>query len=175
MLNKLEYYLAKIYLVTTIIGGLAIALMMVHITADVMMRYFFNTPLPGTITFVANYYMLIAIFLPLAYAEHINAHISVEVFTDRLPKRLQNHIQGWTYLGSSIICFIVTDRTWEEALKRFASSTSVMQGDFTISIWPTYFFLPVGFVLLGTILLLKFVTYVIKPYENTNRRGCIDE
>ncbi|AWB33588.1 TRAP transporter small permease [Orrella marina] len=164
-MNKLEKVLAQIYRVTTIMGGLAIALMMIHITADVVMRFVFNTPIPGTITYVANYYMLIAIFLPLAYAEHTNAHISVEIFSDRLPACIRRHLEGLIFLGSSIVCFIVTDRTWQEAIRRFNSGTAVMQADHSIITWPTYFFLPIGFSLLGLVLLLKFVSYVISLFK----------
>ena len=49
----------------TVISGLAIALMMIHITLDVVMRNFFNYPLPGTITIVSYYYMAITAFMPL--------------------------------------------------------------------------------------------------------------
>ena len=166
-MKKLESILAKVYLLTTILGGLAIALMMLHITADVVMRFLFNTPLPGTITYVANYYMLIAIFLPLAYAEHTNSHISVEIFSNKLPLCVRRHLEGLIFLGSSIICFIVTDRTWQEAMRRFNSGTSVMQADHSIITWPTYFFLPIGFSLLGLVLLLKFVSYVISHFKKS--------
>ena len=166
-MNILEKLLSNIYRLITILGGLAIAFMMLHITADVVMRFFFNAPLPGTITIVAHYYMLIAIFLPLAFAEHTNAHISVEIFTEKLPAALRRHIEGWIFLGSSIVCFIVTDRTWEEGLKRFSSSTSIMQGDYTITIWPSYFILPVGFSLLGTVLLLKFIRYIARSFKKS--------
>ena len=56
------------------------------------MRSFFNYPLPGTITIVSYYYMAIAAFMPLAFAEQKQAHISVEVITERMPKWLQKHL-----------------------------------------------------------------------------------
>lgn len=162
----IKIILAKTNLVLTTLGGLAIALMMVHITIDVLMRFFFNKPLPGTITIVSQYYMLIAVFLPLAYAEQTKSHISVELFTDLMPTRIQQHLAGWIYLASAIMCFIVTTRTWGEALRRMASSTSVMQGDFSIIVWPTYFLLPIGFLLLAITLTYKFLNYTINNLKN---------
>ncbi|WP_416391404.1 TRAP transporter small permease [Alloalcanivorax xenomutans] len=62
-------WLSKITNLMTVIGGLAIALMMLHVTADVVGRFVFGTPIPGTITIVSHYYMIVAAFVPLAYAE----------------------------------------------------------------------------------------------------------
>lgn len=76
----------------TVISGLAIAVMMVHIVLDVVLRNVFNYPLPGTITIVSYYYMAIAAFMPLAFAEQKSAHISVEVITELMPAGVQRHL-----------------------------------------------------------------------------------
>ena len=46
--------------------------MMLHITADVVGKFVFNRPLPGTIPIVSQYYMVIAAFLPLAMVEKLS-------------------------------------------------------------------------------------------------------
>ncbi|MDP5335124.1 MAG: TRAP transporter small permease, partial [Paracoccaceae bacterium] len=63
--------------------------MMLHVTADVAGRYLFNSPLPGTIVTVANYYMVIIVFIALGVAEEKRAHISVEFLTDLMPAGMQ--------------------------------------------------------------------------------------
>ena len=173
-MRAIKRLLDRINLTLTTLGGLAITLMMVHITLDVLMRFIFNKPLPGTITIVSQYYMLIAVFLPLAYAEQTKSHISVELFTDRMPIRIQQHLAGWIYLASSIMCFIVTARTWGEALGRMAASTSVMQGDFNIIVWPTYFLLPIGFFLFGITLTYKFLHYIINNFKDNTMEAFDD-
>lgn len=87
----------------TVIGGLAIALMMLHITLDVASRYILNSPIPGTISIVSYYYMVIAVFIPLAFAEQKNAHISVEVVTTRLPMWMQRHLERLSFLLSATV------------------------------------------------------------------------
>ena len=64
MMYRLGRWLSGLTDFTTLIGGLAIALMMLHITADVVLRFLFSSPPPGTITYVSNYYMVIAAFVP---------------------------------------------------------------------------------------------------------------
>lgn len=152
--------LAGVTRVGTVLGGIAIALMMVHVSLDVLFRYAFNSPLPGTLTIVTYYYMIIATFVPLAYAEHRRAHISVEVATELMPARVRHHLQGWMYLATAAVMGVLTWRTWGEALKNWDLGASQVQGSTTIPVWPAYFALPFGAGLMTAILLLRFAAYL---------------
>lgn len=152
--------LSKLIDTMTVISGLAIALMMLHITADVVMRNFFNYPLPGTITVVSYYYMAVAAFMPLAFAEQKSAHISVEVITERMPKVVQKHLAGWMLLFSAAVFALMTLRSWEEALSKYGIKASVVQGEDSLAVWPTYFLLPVGCLLMFLVVLYKFIVYL---------------
>lgn len=144
----------------TILGGIAIALMMVHVSLDVLCRHVFNSPLPGTLTMVTYYYMVIATFVPLAHAEAKQAHISVEVATDLMPLRVQHHLQGWMYLATATIVGLLAWRTWLEALKSMQLGASQVQGAETIAVWPAYFALPIGAGLMTALLVLRFAAYI---------------
>ena len=52
-----------------LLGGVAMLLMMIQITADVFMKHFFNQPITGTLEMVSFYYMTGIIFLPFAYIQ----------------------------------------------------------------------------------------------------------
>ena len=168
--------LAHITNVMTIIGGLAIALMMFHITADVAGRYFFNSPIPGTITIVSYYYMVIAAFIPLAFAEQKDAHISVEVITERLPEWIQNNIQRLSLLCSGVIFSMLALRSFEEAGRKYAMGASVVQGNSDISIWATYYVLPLGCALMVLVLAYKFLVSIFGLESSLDReRAKADE
>ncbi|MGI9572660.1 TRAP transporter small permease [Alloalcanivorax xenomutans] len=158
---RLGRYLSGVTDMTTLVGGLAIALMMIHISLDVLLRYLFSTPIPGTITYVSNYYMIVAAFLPLAYAEKLGAHISVEVVSERLPQRLQFHLAHWLILLSAIILGFMTVKTGIEAVSRYQMGAALVEGGTSIIIWPGYFVLPIGLGLMVLTLLYKFLIYVI--------------
>ncbi|NLB30804.1 MAG: TRAP transporter small permease [Alcaligenaceae bacterium] len=165
-MNSIDTLLKKINQVITLIGGAAIALMMIHITADIIARFFINKPLPGTITFVAHYYMIIAIFLPLAYTEQCRASISVELISGFFSAKMNKFVDMFGSLFVSITAFLITYVSWGVALKNFSSKTSVMQGDFTIPTWPSYFILCFGAGLLGIYCLVKFLRYLTdKEYD----------
>lgn len=146
--------------ITAIIAGLCITVMMAHITIDVIMRAFFNLPLTGTITFVANYYMVFLVCLPLAFVERFDGHISVEVMTNRFPDRIKHHLYGWTYPVTAIVFAVTAYATWLEASSKFAIKTFMIEKDMAIPIWFGYFALPVGYALLSIFLVMKFIGYL---------------
>lgn len=164
-------FLDKIINLTTILGGLAIALMMLHVVGDVIARYVFNIPLPGTITFVSYYYMAIAAFIPLAYTEQKNAQISVEVVTEHLPVWIQNNLERFALMLSALVFGMLAVRAWGEANNKFELGASVNQGTTDILIWPTYYILPLGSALMVLLLLYKIVVSFmnIESALNTER------
>ncbi|HBP70058.1 MAG TPA: TRAP transporter small permease [Alcanivorax sp.] len=158
---KIGWWLSRMTTALTVVGGLAIALMMLHVTLDVVMRSFFNSPLPGTITVVSHYYMIIAAFLPLAFTEQKNSHISVEVFADLLGHHGRRHLTGWTLPLSGLVFVAMALQSWHEANAKQGIEASVVQGNTSIPIWPTYYVLPVSFVLLSVVVAYKFLVYLM--------------
>ena len=158
-------FLSKITNVISIIGGLAIALMMFHITADVVGRYFFNKPIPGTITIVSYYYMSIAAFIPLAFAEQKDAHISVEVITEHMPAWLRHNLERFAMLCSLVVFSFLAVRTFGEAQKKYSMGASIVQGNSDISIWVTYYMLPLGAGLMTLVVLYKLINSFL-PHES---------
>ena len=71
------------------VSGAALLLMMLHIAADVALRYLFSAPLHGTVEIVSTYYMVAVVFLPLALIELRNGHIVVELVSQHFPARVQ--------------------------------------------------------------------------------------
>lgn len=174
-MRKAATFIGKINRFTTVLGGLVIALMMLHITADVMGRYLFNTSLPGTITIVSNYYMIVAVFLPLALAEEEDAHISVEVFTAGLGPSGQRIVTIFSLLVSLFVTALFTGKTWEEALRQMQSGAAVLQGNSTVTIWPSNFLLPIGFGLMFIVIVIKLLALLagqrqspFQPLHNTS-------
>lgn len=157
---RLGHWLSGLTSATALLGGCAIVLMMLHITADVILRYLFSAPLSGTITYVSNYYMIIATFVPLAYAEKLNAHITVEVVTERLPQRVQYHLAHWLLPISATVLILMTVKTWIEAMIKFEMKASIVEGGTTIITWPGYFMLPLGLGMVALVMIYKFAVYL---------------
>lgn len=159
-MTALGRILARLIGATTFVGMIAVALMMAHITADVIGKFLFNAPIPATIALVSNYYMVLLAFMPLAYAESRRAHISVEVLTELFPRRAQHHLYSWTHLLSALVFALLTYRTWQEALTNHAMGTFAMEQSTKMITWPSYYILPIGCGLMTLVVLYRFAVYV---------------
>ena len=127
-----------------LVGIICVTLMMLHITTDVILRFVFNSPIRGTITIVSHYYMVILGFCSLAVAESRDAHVSVEVFTELMPRNVQSVLAAMAAFLAAIVFGFVTVRTWIEAIHKMEISAAIQQGSLTIPVWPSYFALPLG-------------------------------
>ncbi|MGE0152221.1 MAG: TRAP transporter small permease subunit [Reyranellaceae bacterium] len=83
-----------------LVGGVAIFAMMLHITADVLMKLLFNAPLPGALEIVTYIYMVACTFLPLAHVMTSRSMIVVEVFTQGLSPKTLLRLESWVALLS---------------------------------------------------------------------------
>jgi len=150
---------------TTFLGGIAVVLMMVHITLDIVLR-FFAIPLPGTMSIVSYYYMLVVTFVSLAFAERRNAHISVEIVYDLLP----TWMQAFSRVVGALLCLaifgLMAMKSWDIAMEKLAIQAKFIQGGSVIVTWPGYFLLPLGFALMWLTCLMKLLrVFVDAPVD----------
>lgn len=126
-----------------LIAGLSLVLMMVHVTLDVVLKYFFKLPIPGTAEVVASYYMIGTVFLPLAYIEVHNRPIVVELFYDRLPRALQAPLDVLGTLASMIFYAFLTWQSMKIALVSL-ESREYIDGLWKVVVWPSRLLIPLG-------------------------------
>lgn len=139
----------------TALGALAVALMMVHIAADVAAKALFSTPLPGTIAIVSQYYMVAIVFIPLAFAERRSLHISVEVVAERLPDRVQDMLAVASALLSALVYAALALRGWEEASRAAATGLFIIEQDVRVDTWPARWLMPAGAAMMLAALVFK--------------------
>lgn len=153
-------FLSGVTRIASLFSTLCIVLMMLHVTADVVGRYLFNAPLPGTIVVVGHYYMIIVVFIALGVAEEKRAHISVEFLTDMMPKTLQAWIAVFCGIVTVAVFGLLTFSGYLQAIKKTKSGASMEQGSQLIAIWPSYWAIPVGAALIALIAAYKVVVAV---------------
>ncbi|MCR9139952.1 MAG: TRAP transporter small permease [Alphaproteobacteria bacterium] len=147
--------LSKLVAATTIVGAVAVVLMIVQITVDVFLLNLFSTSLPATGAIVANYYMAAISFLPVALAEKLDKHIAVDVFYNTLPPRFQK----WLLMAVRLVVAIATGGAAYgfllDAVHKYQNNSYVLELDVRVPDWPGYFMLPIGFGLWSLINLYK--------------------
>lgn len=152
-MRKLIYFLSKVLLW---LSGLALILMMLHVTADVASKYLFNAPVPGTAEVVAAYYMISVVFLPLAYVEIANRSIVVEMIYDLLPSAAKYPLDIIGTLISLAFFGFLAYLGIGLAEEAYAVREYV-DGLWRIVVWPSRFLIPLGMTVASLALMLRLV------------------
>lgn len=150
------------------VGIAIIAVMVLHITAEVIARSFFGKPLVGTIELASYYYMVAAAFVPLGYAQYRHDHIEAEVFEGLIPRALRKFTRILGMLLSIAAAGLLLYATTNVALRqtRFGEAVMTIMGE--LPIWPARWLLPLG--LAGMIIVMinqLFFRGDIVPPEET--------
>lgn len=98
--------LGKIQLFIRFIGIFTIFIMMLFISLNVFLRLI-GYPLLGNVEIV-KLMMVIIIMFGLTYCEFEKAHISVELFYDRLPSFLQRLLLIFTYILGALVTISIS-------------------------------------------------------------------
>lgn len=142
------------------ITAIPILVMMVHVTADVLMKYFLRSPLPGTLEIVSYYYMVAVVVLPAAFVELTRQAIAVDLFYQMMPRWLQAGCVVVVLLGSALTYGGLAWVTWPEALRSYRINEIVM-GPVDVVIWPARFLMPIAMFVTALVclwLLVRFFT-----------------
>jgi TRAP-type C4-dicarboxylate transport system permease small subunit len=103
------------------IGMATIIPLMLLTFADVMLRGFFNKPIPGTFE-LSQYILAIFILLGAAYTQQVKGHVGVDFLTSRLSPRLRVACEILTTLLSLFIIAVVVWQGWVEGITEKAVS-----------------------------------------------------
>ncbi|MCA0043378.1 TRAP transporter small permease [Celeribacter litoreus] len=155
MLVLLEKFVMGLSRLVTLIGALIIVLMMVHVTADVVSKFLFSKPLPGTITFVSSYYMVTVTFLCLCVVEARNAHIDVELIAQHLPKRIQKILTAFALVIGLGVFGTLTWKSSSVAYDKFEVGAFETEQRVKVITWPSYFLVPIGAGLMTLMIFTK--------------------
>ncbi|SFU19363.1 TRAP-type C4-dicarboxylate transport system, small permease component [Sedimentitalea nanhaiensis] len=123
---------------------LVILLMMMHITLDVGVRYFFNGQIVGTLEWVSFYYMVALVFLALGYVEYKNENIRVDLFAQMMPKSVQLGLYVFACILGLIFFGMLFWQSLLDAIRATQRAEEAMS-NFRFLIWPARWALPIGF------------------------------
>jgi len=126
------------------LGAAFLVLMALNITLDVVLRLVFGGSFPGTLEVVSFYYMVYAVFLPLAFVERRGEHIEVDAFFNLMPARAQRVLLCFSFLISLAYFGALTWQSLMDAVAATQNRQTAM-ANFTFYIWPARWALVAGF------------------------------
>lgn len=167
MRQFLKIFVERMSSFFSLVGGLGIFLMLIHVTADVISRQIFNYPPPGTVLVVSHYYMVMIAFFPLGWAELRGDMISVEVLSWLFKGRVLKIKIILIDLLIAVIYLFLAITTWDIAMAEFKVKSYQVSLSFVVPIWPSYFILPIAFGVAGLVVVLRLYFY-LSPDDETN-------
>lgn len=106
------------------VGRVILALMVLLITSDVVLRYVFNRPIKGSYELIELMLVMI-VFLGLAYTQMKREHIAVTLITEKLSPRAAAILESAAYLLCLAIFIVIT---WQSVVR-----AEVLRADGTAS------------------------------------------
>jgi TRAP-type C4-dicarboxylate transport system permease small subunit len=111
----------RINYIVCAIGMATIIPLMLLTFADVVLRSFFNKPIPGTFE-ISQYILAVFILLGAAYTQQVKGHVGVDFVTSRLSPRLRAIFEIVTTLLSLFIIAVVVWQGWVVGIEEKAVS-----------------------------------------------------
>jgi TRAP-type C4-dicarboxylate transport system permease small subunit len=127
------------------LGAVALVIMMLLTTVDVLGRYIFNSPILGTYE-MTEFLVLIMIFSFLPFAQSEKTHVSVDLLVALFPKRVQANIE----LFNHAVCLgVMVLITWMGVEKAFELKlVGEASPNLKVPDYPFVFFLALGCIVM---------------------------
>jgi TRAP-type C4-dicarboxylate transport system permease small subunit len=141
------------------LSAAAIIVLMLLVTANIIGRYFFNSPITGTPE-IACLLMIIIVFPALAWAALEGKHIKVDFIMDRFPQRVQVIVDSIMILVALGIFAIITWYSFPAALNSsdVSSLLSIQQA-------PFYWVMAVGWAVFCISIVVLLVKKIAEAFK----------
>lgn len=143
MLDILDRGLAWLEKILYLGAALALAAMMLSITADTLGRFLFGRPVAGVYQVNEMYLLPAIVYLSIARAQRRDEHIAVDVFVAAMRPGPQRLLKGLGRVLAIGIFGVIAYRTGEMAQRQFAMG-NVTSGAILLPAWIGWFVVAVG-------------------------------
>ena len=168
--QHVEQILRKTELLLTYLSAVIILFLMVYVLLEVLMRYAFNSPLPGHLE-GAELLLPMIVFFAISYTQARNGHVGMSLVVEVLPIRFQRFINIFT-LGLSILtCAVLAYFGAKQAYFAYEINDVTMTPPYW-PIWPSASIVPIGYGLLALRMSLQILQHIApkrfpeRPPEN---------
>lgn len=149
------------------LAALAAVLILLQVTVDLVLRYFFSSPITSSTEIVAYYYLVPLVFLPMLSVEYYDHHITTDLFFLRFPKKMQ---ETCLLLGSILSIALYAVLAWYSlsAAIDATEKQEVVIGAELLPIWPMRWILPIAFITAAVGALARAIDILINGPRTEN-------
>ena len=144
--RKAELILRRIESFLTYLSAAIILFVMTYVLAEVLMRYAFNSPLPGHLE-GAELLLPMIVFLAVSYTQARNGHVGMSLLIDLLPAGTRRITDICTLTLSALTCAVLAYFGAKQALFSWQIDDVTMTPPYW-PIWPSAAVVPMGYLFL---------------------------
>ena len=140
--------------------------MAVLVVVDILLRQFFNRPMPGVIE-LETFMVAVLCFVGLAYTQIKGGHVRVDLFVNNIPTQVRGLLDCiFPALGLFLFGLI----TWQYGIRVMDSIKLHEISDVLVwPYWPFFLITAIGCALLSFVFLAELLNSLAKVFLNTNR------
>ena len=144
--HKAELALRRIETFLTYLSAAIILFVMTYVLAEVLMRYAFNSPLPGHLE-GAELLLPMIVFFAVSYTQARNGHVGMSLLIDLLPADTRRITDICTLALSALTCAVLAYFGAKQALFSWQIDDVTMTPPYW-PIWPSAAVVPMGYLFL---------------------------
>jgi TRAP-type mannitol/chloroaromatic compound transport system permease small subunit len=138
------------------VAAVVMAILILVQVLDVIFRNATGASFVRGVTEYISIGMVLVVFLSIAYAEQVGAHVRTPILTSRLPRRVAVVLRGVALAITAVVVWSLAYVTLGRAIESFQDG-EVFSGIARVTAWPARFAVPLGAFLLGVELLVRAV------------------
>lgn len=134
-------------------SALVILFIMILVGAEVLMRYGFNSPIPGQLE-GSELLMPVIVFLGLSYTQATHGHVGMDLVLDSLAPKAKRLASIAGLLASIFICAVLAWFSFRNALQLWRFNDVTMSQPY-FHTWPAAAAIPLGYGLVSIRMFLQ--------------------
>ena len=150
----------RIEVLLTYLSAAIILLLMTYVLMEVIMRYVFNSPLPGHLE-GAELLLPMIVFFAISYTQAKNDHVGMSLIVELLPTPLQRFTTIFTLTLSLLTCAVLAYFGAKQAYFAYEIDDVTMTPPYW-HIWPSAAAIPIGYGLLAVRMAIQ-ILQIINP------------
>jgi len=140
-------------------SALVILFEMLLVGAEVLMRYVFNSPIPGQLE-GSELLMPVIVFFAISYTQATHGHVGMDLMLDALPPRRRRYASMAALVVSVFLCSVIAYFSFKNALQLWRYHDVTMSPPY-FPTWPAAAAVPLGYALVA----LRMFVQVLHLYD----------
>lgn len=157
-----------------VVSGLALTVMVLLVSYDVLMRNLFGSAMTGVAEYVSEWLMPATVLFALAYTENKNEHIRVTIVEDSINSGPRKALRILGQLTTVTVAAVLAWSSYQLAVNSFNLRETVPMGTELLAVWPVKVTVFVGWLWLTAQTIANLVT-IISPASEADPDPRTDE